>query len=71
MLPHDPTGKAGAVKPMPDQVTIHTPKEDTDLMQFSTAKEVDIVPAIPAPIGAPLAAPIGVVPAPLAAPPMM
>eukprot|EP00271_Cylindrocystis_brebissonii_P018581 TRINITY_DN534_c0_g2_i1.p2 TRINITY_DN534_c0_g2~~TRINITY_DN534_c0_g2_i1.p2 ORF type:complete len:236 (+),score=78.42 TRINITY_DN534_c0_g2_i1:136-843(+) len=31
MLPHDPLGKAGAMKLLPDQVTIHTPKEEEEM----------------------------------------
>jgi small subunit ribosomal protein S3e len=30
MLPYDASGKAGVVKPLPDQVIIHTPKEDDE-----------------------------------------
>ena len=29
MLPHDPTGKMGPRKPLPDQVSVAEPKEET------------------------------------------
>merc|ERR1712159_941191 len=33
MLPHDPQGKAGPKKPMPDKVEVYEPKEDVVLAQ--------------------------------------
>lgn len=30
MLPHDPTGKMGPKKPLPDQVSVVEPKEETE-----------------------------------------
>eukprot|EP00897_Mesotaenium_endlicherianum_P004107 jgi/Mesen1/3724/ME000202S02806 len=30
MLPHDPLGKMGAKRPLPDQVTIHNPKDEEE-----------------------------------------
>jgi len=44
MLPHDPSGKDGVVAPLPDQVTIHAPKEEEDLasMKPYIGKEIDV-----------------------------
>lgn len=50
MLPHDPTGKNGVTKPLPDQVVIHPPKEDEEVYARPfAAKEVDLaaVPVMP------------------------
>jgi len=30
MLPHDPSGKMGPKKPLPDKVIVHEPKEDVE-----------------------------------------
>merc|ERR1711967_35306 len=39
MLPHDPQGKAGPKKPMPDKVEVFEPKEDVVLAQSSVKGE--------------------------------
>lgn len=31
MLPHDPTGKMGPKKPLPDQVSVVEPKDETEV----------------------------------------
>ncbi|CAI5970952.1 unnamed protein product [Closterium sp. NIES-65] len=49
MLPHDASGKAGVVRPLPDQVTIHTPKDEDDaLFKPVIGKEAEalVVPAL-------------------------
>lgn len=33
MLPHDPTGKSGPKKPLPDQVSVVEPKEETPIQE--------------------------------------
>jgi len=48
MLPHDPTGKRGVKKPLPDSVKIMPPKEDL---------EVDILPQNPQVLATPPPAP--------------
>ena len=33
MLPHDPTGKMGPKKPLPDQVSVVEPKEENEVTE--------------------------------------
>ncbi|CAI5466830.1 unnamed protein product [Closterium sp. Yama58-4] len=56
MLPHDATGKAGVVRPLPDQVTIHTPKDEDDaLFKPVIGKEAEaLVENFPSPMDAAL-----------------
>ena len=42
MLPHDPSGRNGVVTPLPDQVTIHNPKdEEVDGSKPFVGKELE------------------------------
>lgn len=40
MLGWDPKGKVGPVTPLPDLVTIHTPKEDEEIRPVTTTTNV-------------------------------
>ena len=33
MLPHDPTGKMGPKKPLPDQVSVVEPKDESEITE--------------------------------------
>ena len=49
MLPHDPEGKNGPKKPLPDTVTIMDPKEDKPIVQAAKGadEKTHMGPAIP------------------------
>ncbi len=49
MLPHDPEGKNGPKKPLPDTVTIMDPKEDKPIVQAAKGadEKSQMGPAIP------------------------
>ncbi|CAI5984513.1 unnamed protein product [Closterium sp. NIES-64] len=54
MLPHDASGKAGVVRPLPDQVTIHTPKDEDDaLFKPVIGKEAEALLALSRPPSSP------------------
>ena len=41
MLDWDPSGKQGPKTPLPDQVTIHTPKEDEAVNKSFVGKDLE------------------------------
>lgn len=49
MLGWDPKGKQGPMTPLPDLVTIHTPKEDEEIRPATTTiappQDIDVGPA--------------------------
>lgn len=47
MLQHDPTGKTGPKRPLPDNVTVLEPKEEDSVPVPSSEQKENLGPAIP------------------------
>lgn len=42
MLDWDPKGKQGPTTPLPDLVTLHTPKEEEEFIKPQVVKEIEV-----------------------------